>query len=323
MKILRSIFHPFILFIGIQLVWGLLVFFWIYWYMGSNRELKEIALRYKPELVHRGFSWPVLVGGLILLLVVLAGIYLLFLYWKRQYDLNRQQKNIISQVTHELKSPLASIQLHLETIRMRPLPPERTGQFVSTMLADVDRLNNLISNLLMAAKLEHRRRSTGRRSMDFSGFVASYMDQKRSRLAEGGYINLDLDKDIIVSINPEEMEMALRNLYENAVLYSPSAPEISVSLKKTGGKCIMTFQDRGKGIDQGNLRKIFNMFFRVRNPGDNIRGTGLGLYIVKSVITSHGGKIRVTSDGIGMGSTFHISLPLSTGKGMIRTSNEH
>ena len=108
-------------------------------------------------------------AGLILLLVVLAGIYLLFIYWKRQYDLYRQQKNIISQVTHELKSPLASIQLHLETIRLRPLPPEKTEQFLDIMLDDVERLTHLISNLLMAAKLEQRNSGTSKATDRFFG----------------------------------------------------------------------------------------------------------------------------------------------------------
>jgi signal transduction histidine kinase len=309
MRWVKRLFHPLIAFIGIQLIWGLLVFFWIYWFIGKNREFRDLALRYRPELVQKGFNWPVLLGGLVLLLIVLAGVYVIFLYWKRQSDQYRQQTNIISQVTHELKSPLASIQLHLETIRLRPLPPEKRDQFLDIMLADVDRLNNLINNLLMAAKFEHRRRSSQRRVQDFSAFIAAFMEQKRAKLPEGGSITCDLEEKVRVSFNPEEMETAIRNLFENAVLYSPSSPEIHVSLKTEGRKCLLTFQDKGKGIEPKNLRKVFRMFYRVRSHGESIRGTGLGLYIVKSIITSHGGTIRVTSEGIGAGSTFHIALP--------------
>jgi len=143
MKWVKRLFHPLIAFIAIQLVWGVIVLFWISWFLDSNREFRNLAKRYRPELVNKGLDWTALLGGLILLLVVLAGIYVLFLYWKRQYDLYRQQKSIISQVTHELKSPLASIQLHLETIRLRPLAPEKTEQFLDLMLDDVDRLNHL------------------------------------------------------------------------------------------------------------------------------------------------------------------------------------
>jgi signal transduction histidine kinase len=311
MKWLKRLFHPLIAFIAIQLVWGVIVLFWISWFLDSNREFRNLALRYRPELVHKGLDWTALLGGLILLLVVLAGIYLLFIYWKRQHDLYRQQKNIISQVTHELKSPLASIQLHLETIRLRPLPPKKTEQFLDIMLDDVERLNHLISNLLMAAKLEQRSRVPQRRPIDFSAFLKAYLERKRTNLPEGSCLSLAIEDNIMVSCNPEEMETALRNLFENATLYSPTSPEIRITLRREGKRCDLTFQDKGKGIDPEHLKKVFRMFYRVRSHGENIRGTGLGLYIVKSVITAHGGKIRVTSEGIDKGSTFHISLPLA------------
>ncbi|MDD2336488.1 MAG: HAMP domain-containing sensor histidine kinase [Geobacteraceae bacterium] len=311
MKWVKRLFHPLIAFIAIQLVWGVIVLFWISWFLDSNREFRNLALRYRPELVNQGLDWTALLGGLILLLVVLAGIYLLFIYWKRQYDLYRQQKNIISQVTHELKSPLASIQLHLETIRLRPLPPEKTEQFLDIMLDDVERLNHLISNLLMAAKLEQRSRAPQRRPIDFSAFLTAYLEKKRTNLPEGSCLALTIEDKIMVSCNPEEMETALRNLFENATLYSPSSPEIEITLRREGKRCHLTFKDKGKGIDPDHLKKVFRMFYRVRSPGENIRGTGLGLYIVKSVITAHGGKIKVTSEGIDKGSTFHISLPLA------------
>lgn len=311
MKWIRRIFHPLIAFIGIQLVWGLLVYFWVYWFLGNSRKLNELAHHYRPELVKNNANWLVLLGGLALLLIVLAGVYVLFLYWKKQYDLYRQQKNIISQVTHELKSPLASIQLHLETMRLRPLEPEKTDQFLSTMLSDVERLNSLISNLLMAAKLEQRRRQHQKRILDFSSLLSDFIQRKRSKLPEGGSLTADIEQHIQVSVNPEEMEMALRNLYENAVLYSTASPELHISLKRKGRLCSLEFQDKGKGIDRKNLKKIFRMFYRVRNPGDNIRGTGLGLYIVKSVITSHGGTIQAFSEGDGKGSVFLIQLPVA------------
>lgn len=311
MKWLRRIFHPLIAFIGIQLVWGLLVYFWVYWFLGNNRKLNELAHHYRPELARNSSNWLVLLGGLALLLIVLAGVYVLFLYWKKQYDLYHQQKDIISQVTHELKSPLASILLHIETMRLRPLGPDKTEQFLSTMLADVERLNILISNLLMAAKLEHRRRQHQRRILDFSCFISDFVNRKRAKLPEGGSLTADIEQHIQASINPEEMEMALRNLFENAVLYSTASPEIRISLRKQGKFCFLEFQDSGKGINRKDLKKVFRMFYRVRIHGENIRGTGLGLYIVKSVITSHGGTVQAISEGDGKGSLFLIKLPMA------------
>jgi signal transduction histidine kinase len=163
----------------------------------------------------------------------------------------------------------------------------------------------------MAAKLEQKSRPPQRRPIDFSAFLTAALEKKRRNLPEGSCLSLNIEDNIVVSCNPEELETALRNLFENATLYSPASPEIEITLRRAGKRCSLTFKDKGKGIDAEHLKKVFRMFYRVRSHGENIRGTGLGLYIVKSVITAHGGKIRVTSEGIGKGATFHISLPLA------------
>ncbi len=311
MKLLRKIFHPLFALIAIQLVWVLLVVFWIYWFIGNHKAFRKLAEMYKPELKGYGIEWTVLVEGLAMLLLVLAGVYVIFLYWKRQSDLVVQQKSFMSQVTHELKSPLASIQLHLETIKLRNPPPDKMERFLDTMLADTDRLNNLINNLLLAAKLENRVRAFQYPVIDFSQLVTKTMEQKRGKLPEGGSIAIEVEEGIKAAIDAERMETVLRNLFENACLYSPASPEIRVSLAKRRQRCLLTFQDHGKGIEAKDLKKIFRMFYRVRLSGENIRGTGLGLYIVKSVVKEHGGRVRVTSEGAGKGTTFLITLPLA------------
>lgn len=311
MRWIKKLFHPLIAFIGIQLVWVLVVVFWIYWFIGRHKEFRDLAERYRPELAGR-LDWIVLAEGLVLLVVILAGVYVLFMVWRRQSNLYRQQKNFISQVTHELKSPLASIQLHLETIRLRNPPPDKLERFLDTMLSDTDRLHNLINNLLMAARLEDRRRPAQFPVIDFSAFVATYLERKQAKLPEGGSLITDLEEGLKVAVDTDGMETALRNLFENAVLYSPASPEIRVTLRREGRQCVLSFRDNGMGLDTEHLHKIFRMFYRVRRPGENIRGTGLGLYIVKSVVAEHGGKITAASDGPGKGCTFTITLPLAT-----------
>jgi len=311
MKLLRKLIHPLFALITIQLVWVLLVIFWIYWFIGSHKAFRKLAELYKPEVAGYGIEWAVLVEGLALLLLVLPGVYIIFLYWKRQSDLVQQQKSFMSQVTHELKSPLASIQLHLETIKLRNPSPDKLERFLDTMLADTDRLNNLINNLLLAAKLEHRVRAAQYPIIDFSLFLGKILEQKQGKLPEGGSITIEVEEGIKAAIDTERMETVVRNLFENACLYSPASPEIRVTLKKSGRHCFLTFQDHGKGIEAKELKKIFRMFYRVRRSGENIRGTGLGLYIVKSVVKDHGGKIRVTSEGAGKGTKFLIILPLA------------
>ncbi len=309
MNILKKLFHPLIAFIGIQLVWVLVVVFWIYWFIGSHQKLRKLAEHYRPEMVVGRGDWLVLAEGIILLLVILGGVYIIFLYWNRQVKLYSQQRAFISQVTHELKSPLASLQLHLETIRLRKPSPEKLDSFVDTMLADSERLNNLINNLLLAAKLEQKQDANQRQVVDLSAFVSSYLEQKRTELAEGATITLKIEPGIKAAIDMESMEMVLRNLLENAVLYSPVSPEITVSLTQERHRCRLVVEDKGKGIGTKELKRVFRMFYRIRRPGENVRGTGLGLYIVKSVVKEHGGTINVTSEGEGKGTQFHMTLP--------------
>ncbi len=317
MKWLRMFFTPLSALIGIQLVWVLVVVLWIYWFIGRHQELRRLAQQYKPDLLAGySFDWLVLAEGLALLVAILVGVYVIFLYWQRQSALNRRQRDFISQVTHELKSPLASIRLHLETLRLRKPSPERVERFLDTMLDDTTRLENHINNLLMTAKLERGFGGGERHIHDLSRFLTLFLERKRRKLPEGGSLTWRIEPDIRVEFDPEGMEMALRNLFENAILYSLASPEIEVTLNREGSKrCALTFGDQGRGMDKEDLRKVFLMFYRVRTTDENIRGTGLGLYIVKSIIDRHGGLIRVTSPGAGKGTVFHVTLPLAKSKG--------
>lgn len=314
MKLHRKLSNPLIALIGIQLVWVIVVASWVYWFIGRSKEFRELALRYKPELVAQGVEWLVLVEGLLMLVAILVGVYVIYLYWRRQANLYLQQRSYISQLTHELKSPLASIQLHLETVKLRDLPKDKLDGFIDTMLSDTERLNHLTSNLLMATRIEFRQLGERAKRIDFSRFVTDYLEGKRGELPEGGRLSLEVEQGIQAVIDTEGMEMALRNLLENSLLYSPVSPEIRVRLRRSGRHCLLDFEDNGIGIEKRELDRIFEMFYRVRIPGENIRGTGLGLYIVKSVVSAHGGKVSVTSPGPGKGSTFQITLPLPGGK---------
>jgi signal transduction histidine kinase len=309
MNILRRIFHPIMALIAIQLVWITVVVFWIYWFIGKHREFRELAEKYRPELLGQGANWPVMVEGLVMMVLILIGVYVIFVYWNRQSNLYLQQRNIIAQVTHELKSPLASIQLHLETIKLRKPSEERLDSFVTTMLADTDRLHYLINNLLMAARLEQRRKQTERRLTDMTHLVAEHVERERATLPQGGNIFFEAAPALKAVVDPEEMSMVVRNLFENAVLYSPQSPEITVRLEKTGTWLKLSVQDQGRGLEKKELNKVFDRFYRAQPPGDNVRGTGLGLYIVESVIKGLGGTVAVTSEGPGKGCTFILKFP--------------
>ena len=310
MRRLKNIFNPIFTLIVVQVVWFGLLVLWIIWFFGRHYEFRKLAEQYRPELVPNHINWPVLAGGITMLALILVGLYVIFIYWRRQSRLYAEQKTFISQITHELKSPLASIRLHLETIRLRRPPADKLEKFLDTMLADTERLDVLISNFLMAAKLEQSPQSADFPVIDLSGHLQKSLDTYRTALPEGSSLIVDIENGISAKADPEGLSMMLRNLLENAFIYSAGSPEVKVSLRRNGKSCILKVSDNGRGIAQKDLKKVFRMFYRVRESGDSIKGTGLGLYIVKSIVKRHRGRIHAESPGEGQGSSFVIAIPV-------------
>ncbi len=311
MKLFRRLFHPFITFIGIQLVWIFLLVSWIYWFLGRHQQLKELAARYQTEWLPDRSDWLILTEGIVLLVAILIGVYVIFLYWRRQASLYRAQRNFIAQVTHELKSPLASLQLHLETIEMRKPAPQQLQHFITLMKGDTERLHGLINNLLAAGRLEHKDASLNRQRGNLSQLIEAYLQQESSSFPPQGQLRWQCEPNLCADFDADALETALRNLLENAVLYADGPPKVDITLCSENGMAHLRFADQGRGIDPKFRKKVFKMFYRIRRSDRTIRGSGLGLYIVSNVIRLHGGKVWLESAGSGLGTTFHLLLPLA------------
>jgi len=311
MKLFGRFINPVMAFIGIQLLWVLVLVFWIHWFMGSHRQLRSLAEKYSPELLKRGADWIILTEGIVLLAAILAGVYVIFLFWQRQAALYRAQHSFVAQITHELKSPIASLRLHLETIRRRRIAPEKLAAFVNTMLADTSRLDILTSNLLTANRLEHKGYKLPLRPGDLSQLVQNYFRDIQYSLPRAGRMDLDISPGLVVRMDTDSLETVFRNLLENALLYSDDSPRISIGLQPDGRWAHLSFCDRGRGIAADEQKKVFQMFYRVRTPGRTVRGSGLGLFIVRGVVRLHKGKVWLESEGAGKGTRVHILLPLS------------
>jgi signal transduction histidine kinase len=313
MKIFRHIVNPVFTFIGLQLLWILVLVGWIYWFMGKHQQFRSLAEKYSPELLQGSLDWLILVEGILLLVAILAGVYVIFIFWRRQNSLNRAQRNFIAQVTHELKSPIASIRLHLETIRRHQPNPENLAGFVDIMLADTQRLDILTSNLLTVNRIEHKGFKLALKPADYSALVENYFRDLRYSLPRAGSMELAIEPDLRCRLESESLETVFRNLLENSLLYSDASPEIRIELYRDGQFAHLTFGDKGRGIDPRDQKKVFNMFYRVRKAGKTIRGSGLGLFIVMVIVRLHKGKVWLESAGSNHGTTVHILLPLWTG----------
>jgi signal transduction histidine kinase len=231
-------------------------------------------------------------------------------------NVNKLYDNFIASVTHELKSPLSSIQLYLETIHSRNVPVEKQREFVSIMMKDTGRLNNLINSILHLSGIEQKR-MVRKYPHDYQVYKANEIfSELLNKSIDKFYILEDSVKiegnpDCLCVVDSNWFEIVFYNLFDNAIKYSNNKPKINIKLSKTSKKVQLKFSDNGVGLSYKDQKKIFNKFQRIENvESPSVKGTGLGLYWVKEIVKYHGGKIQVHSAGKEKGTTFTISLPI-------------
>ena len=311
MNRLRALFHPIFVFIGVQIAWIGLMVVWVYWYFENRQNLAEFTKKLPPELLESDFNWIVLLEGGVLMLVILAGVYVIFVYWNKQSRLYQLQSNFISSVSHELKSPLASIQLYLETLKYQKVSSEEAQDFVETMLSDTERLSDLIDNILESSKSDPKSMQSQFSSVDIVSFLQETIAHHQKLFEDKQcVIQLKFNNYVKVSIDGRAMRMVFNNLIANALRYSPAGTVLTIEVRRDQKFCIIDFIDQGFGFDKKELKKVFKKFYRVQNQEtQNIEGAGLGLYISRQIIKNHKGKINVFSEGRGKGTHFMLSLP--------------
>jgi signal transduction histidine kinase len=313
MNKLRTIFHPIFVFVGVQIAWIILMGIWINWYIRNRRDFEEFAKSIKPELFDADLNWVILLEGCFLMIVILAGVLLIFVFWGKQARLNRLQSNFVSSVSHELKSPLASIQLYLETMKLQKVSPEETQDFVEIMLTDTERLSSLIDNILEASGADPKGLQLNFQSVELKPFLDEVMEGHQRRFAEKGMqVHLEVQDCSPLQLDKRAMKMVFNNLIGNALRYSPEGSSFTIRVKENGKFCDIDFIDSGIGLSDNDCKKVFGKFFRVQNKEtQNIEGAGLGLYLTREIVRNHKGKIKVASEGQGKGATFTVSLPMS------------
>jgi signal transduction histidine kinase len=305
------LYHPITIFLIIQVLWILLMVVWIWWYIEKNIQLQGMAERLRTQVEVGGFGWLPLLIGAVLLTLILVGATVIFVYYIKQHRLNRMQRSFVSNVTHELKSPVASIQLALETMALRDLSLEKRREFVSMMLDDTERLATLIDRILGAARIEKMRGRYNLEPLSMRRFLEEALIEDRHLYEKDGRtITLEGGRDARVAMDKSAMRVVLANLLENAARYSPKNSTIRIRLHRDLSSCRMDVIDNGEGIQGKDLKNIFKMFWRgSEEQGARVRGTGLGLYIVRNIVKDHRGKVWASSQGMGRGSTFSVRLP--------------
>lgn len=254
-----------------------------------------------------------LVLGVIFFGLIIAGVSINTVFLVREIRRNEQQDSFLNAVTHELKTPIASIRLYLETLESRELDEPQRHEFYRIMLNDTDRLLGTVEQVLKAGEARHRS-SKNWQELDFSALVRNAVEVTRLQhhlRPEQMRFGSEPQDEILIAGNPEELRTVVFNLFDNAVKYSGENKHIVVDvLTPNIDKVLLSVHDRGIGIPQGELKRIFNRFYRAANPiSAQVKGTGLGLFIVRSIARRHGGDVYAQSEGEGRGSTFTVRFP--------------
>jgi signal transduction histidine kinase len=254
-----------------------------------------------------------LVFGIIFFALIITGLILNTIFLVREIRRNEQHDAFLNAVTHELKTPIASIKLYLETLKTREVSDEKRREFYDVMLADNNRLLTTVEQVLQASRTKEKQRQLNISSINLNSFLDECVKivQTRYKLDETAIKLSESADDLTISGDRSELQTAFTNLLDNAVKYSPEPPKISVRIQNLGDKKVRIFiKDNGIGIGSNELKQIFKRFYRVSNLStQEKKGTGLGLFIVRSIIKKHGGKIAADSNGEGKGSTFIVQLP--------------
>ncbi|HKK38818.1 MAG TPA: HAMP domain-containing sensor histidine kinase [Cryomorphaceae bacterium] len=255
--------------------------------------------------------WMVLGEGAVFLTFLLGGIYIMQRTIRKEITLVRQQRNFLLSITHELKTPLAAIKLGIQTLQKRKnLSSDQREPLEKSALANTERLHNLIDNVLLATRIESGQHPLHLNPINISEKTDSICQETEIALGNPGMINREIEPGLTLNVDGNAYESILVNLIENAFKYGDSKG-IYVSLKKEKERVLLSVEDNGRGIPPQEQKKIFEKFYRMGNEETRSKkGTGLGLFIVKELVTLHQGKITI-SDGNLKGARFTVSLPLS------------
>lgn len=254
--------------------------------------------------------WMITGESAVFMFLLMLGMWRIFKINQKQMALANQQQNFLLSITHELKSPIASVQLVLETLQKHQLKPEQIHKLTSNALVENDRLHKLVQDLLLAARVE-------------GGYEYSFETINMRELVEEciSWLGSRYQGKIEFNSPKEEVELqkgdystlssAIFNLLDNAVKYAPESPNIEIKLYQRQQQCVLEIKDQGKGIPKVDRQKIFNKFYRLGQENTRkTKGTGLGLYIVKKVVEAHNGQIQIKENQPN-GSVFILSFPIS------------
>jgi signal transduction histidine kinase len=314
-------FHPILILVFSIVALATSLFLYIYWYIEVSAGLRKIVLELNldPRQVLESQTWVVIMVLSILVGIILMGIFIIFVYHHKVLQLYRMQRNFINNFTHELKTPVTSLKLYLETFEKHELLRKDQIKYIDYMIQDVTQLSDNISRILNLARIESKSYGGKFVILDVAEAIEKFY-KNNVHLFRGCKVGIHnpADQSFLCSLNLSLFEMFLMNIMTNAIKYNNSKePEIDISFVLKRGRLNILFKDNGIGIESKDLKKIFKKFYRAETSYKiSPRGSGLGLYLAKSMAAIHKGRLMAESRGIGKGSVFTLILPLSNNENL-------
>ncbi len=299
----------------------------VWWFVALNKQNKQMAIYKMQQLNTTSISYTkdiqqlknqqkrktfqYLGEGITFFLLILAGAIFIFRAVRKQLRFSKEQQHFMMALTHELKTPIAVATLNLETLQKRKLEEPQQQKLIQNTLQEANRLNTLCNNMLLSSQIDASNYSLTNEDMNLSELVETSIAEYKNRFSSHQFIKNINENNFIIG-DRMLLQIAVNNLIDNAIKYSPKESEILINLFVRNNQTTLQVIDKGKGISQLDKQKIFDKFYRVGNAATKgAKGTGLGLYLTKNIIGKHKGNISVT-DNLPNGSNFEIILPLST-----------
>ena len=318
MKETRWYIHPILIFVISTIALAISLFLYIYWYVGVSAGLQSVARRYQldPNQFFEAKTWVVILVLSLLVGLILVGILIIFIFNLRTLHLYRLQHTFINNFTHELKTPVTSLKLYLETFLRHDLSIEEQLKYIGFMLQDTERLSNNINSILNLARIESKMYEGALMLVDLDEMIKNFLASNRHIFRNCDiHVKITTAEAIFYPLNVSLFEMLLMNLLTNAMKYNVSEkPRINIIIEERKNAILMRFEDNGIGIRKGDTKKIFKIFYQGhRHERIPIGGSGIGLYLVQQIARLHRGKVYVESSGENKGAVFTLSLPFKTG----------
>lgn len=309
-------FYILVAYVLLQFIW------WSYLMIDLNNEVVLLKTELNllkggspDEIISKGNElneklhkrWLMILGeGLVFITLLIVGIFQIRKTYIKEAKLVQQQQNFLLSVTHELKSPIASAKLQLQTLKKHELERGKQEEIINNAIKDTDRLNTLVENMLLATKVENDINSSQKEDCDISELTTNIINQSISSFNYKHKIILDIEPNIHLNVDKTSFPSIIINLFENAIKYSPEDSSIQVELKNKNGDVYLTVTDEGVGIDDSEKKTIFQKFYRIGNEETrSTKGTGLGLFIVNYLAKQHNGIVTV-SNNTPKGSVFKV-----------------